>query len=101
MKIKSIITLALLFAIGFSSVHAYVFAFYDEEHLSAVEYVSQLQAPSSHGDICDVHFEYHQAFLLPQNSAIPDAKQLSFAETSQDESYCFQTHLDFFKPPIS
>lgn len=69
MNLKSIVILVLLFMMGFSIVHEYAFAFYDEDHCSAAEYVSELDAPGSHGDICDIHFEYHQAFLLPSQNA--------------------------------
>ena len=101
MKTKSLITLSLLFALGFSMVHEYVFAAYHGEHGDIVEYVNEFEAPSSHGDLCDTHFEYHQAFLLPQNTILPQNSNLSSNTPLNKETYQFQANLDFFKPPIS
>ena len=68
MKLKSITALVLLLALSFSVVHEYSVVFYDKDHHDAAEYVLELSKPSAHGDICDIHFEYHQSFLLSQNT---------------------------------
>lgn len=101
MKIKSLITLSLLFVLGFSMVHEYVFAFQDDDPCTVSEYVSEIEAPSSHGDICDIHYEYHQAFLLPQVTTLPQSSDLSSNTILCNEIYQFQANLEFFRPPIS
>ncbi len=101
MKFKSITTLVLLFALGFSVVHEYAFAFYDKEHCSVTEYVHELSAPTSHGDICDIHFEYHQSFLLSKKTSVPVIEYLSLVQRTNNESYSFQIHTNLFKPPIA
>jgi len=100
MKIKSFITLTLLFVLGFSIIHEYAFTFYDNEHCTVTEYVAELEAPSNHGDICDIHFEYHQAFVLSSNTILPKLQDKTLKIKIDKESYNFQTHLNFLKPPI-
>ena len=56
MKIKSLVTLALLFVLSFSIVHEYVFASFESNHSSVIEYVAELEVPSEHHDHCDIHF---------------------------------------------
>jgi len=101
MKLKNITALILLVALSFSIVHEYSVVFYDKDHHNVAEYVLELSGPSSHGDICDIHFEYHQSFLLSQNTKIPDIEYISVVNTTDKESYSFKTNLDFFKPPIA
>ena len=101
MKFKSITILVLLFALGFSVVHEYTFAFYDKEHCSVTEYVHELSAPTAHGDICNFHFEYHQSFLLSQKTPLPYIEYLSLVQSSYNESYTFHIGTNLFKPPIA
>jgi hypothetical protein len=112
MKIKSFITFSLLFAISFSIVHEYAFAFYDDEHCDTTEYVKEFQGPVAHDidshessahedDICDTHFEYHQAFLLLPNATLFQDYDLRSNITLAKETYQFQTNQKFIKPPIS
>lgn len=99
MKIKSIITLALLFSMSFSIVHEYAFAFYDEDHCNVSEYVYELQAPSSHGDICDVHFGYHATYILSSQYL----HQFSMAKdglfSNLNEAYISYNPSELYKPP--
>ena len=112
MKIKSFITFSLLFAISFSIVHEYAFAFYDNEHCNTTEYVEEFQGPVAHDidshesgehedDICDIHFEYHQAFLLLPDATLFQDDNLRSNIILLKETYQFQTNLKFIKPPIS
>ena len=101
MKIKSLITLSLLFVLSFSIVHEYVFNVYDNEHSSTLEYIQELETPSNHGDICDIHYEYHQAYIFTQNSIyldIVDKKQNLILEKNL---YDFSTSLTLVRPPIA
>ena len=100
MKIKSLITFSLLFVIGFSVVHEFIFTLHDNDHRVAVEYVSELNSPKHHGDLCDIHFEYHKAFLLAEHIPFKNP-QYSFIKIQIDkESYDFKIHSYFLKPPI-
>jgi hypothetical protein len=112
MNIKSFITFSLLFAISFSIVHEYAFAFYDDKHCDTTEYVKEFQGPIVHDidshessahedDICDTHFEYHQAFLLLPNSHLLNGYDLRSNITLTKEIYQFQTNQKFIKPPIA
>lgn len=112
MKIKSFITLSLLLAISFSIVHEYAFAFYDDAHCNTTEYVQELQGPITHGidshelskcedDICEIHFEYHQAFLLLPDPSLLQDHDLRSNIILTKETYQFQTNLKFIKPPIA
>lgn len=111
MKIKSFITFFLLLAISFSIVHEYAFAFYDE-HSNVTAYVEELQGSAActavsselcicDNDMCDIHFEYHQAFLLLSESALLQVYTLRSDIILTKESYQFQTYLKFIKPPIA
>ncbi|MDF1881332.1 hypothetical protein JHD50_08465, partial [Sulfurimonas sp. MAG313] len=77
------------------------FAAYDEEHCSTSEYIQELKAPSDHGDICDTHFEYHQAFLLPPYTKLPLNTDLDTEIAAFQRDYVFEVSLDFIKPPIA
>ena len=107
MKLKSLITLSLLFAISFSILHEYAFAVYDDEHCNTTEYVQEFQGPNlhespdSHDDICETHFEYHQAYLLFPNSALLQDDTLRSNTLPTKETYQFLFSLDFIKPPIA
>ncbi|PHR54431.1 MAG: hypothetical protein COA44_13010 [Arcobacter sp.] len=98
---RIIITLALLFSFAFSTVHEYTFAFYDEGHCSASEYAQELQSPSEHDDICDIHFEYHHAYILTSNTHLLPRSFRAVKLAQLNETYTYQTTLKFTKPPIS
>ena len=101
MKIKSFITFSLLFALSFSMVHEYVFASYHNGHCESVEHADISETQSLHVDICETHFEYHQASLLPQNMLLPQSNNLGSKTISNKETYQFSANLDFLKPPIA
>ena len=112
MKMKSFVTLSLLLAISFSIVHEYAFAFYDDNHCDTTEYVEEFQGPVAHDidshessghedDICDIHFEYHQAFLLLPDPFLLQDHDLRSNIILTKETYPFQTNLKFIKPPIA
>ncbi len=102
MKIKSFVTLSLFFALSFSIVHEFAFASFHDEHCNSVsEYVHELQSPSEHGDVCDTHFEYHQAYLLPQHAAFMQHNTMAQNSIFESENYTFHINLDFLKPPIA
>jgi len=101
MKIKSLVTFALLFVLSFSIVHEYAFAYVESDHSSVTEYVSELEGSSEHKNLCDIHFEYHQSFLLSENATLSKLEHNSCKIATDKESYNFQIYLNFLKPPIA
>ncbi len=100
MIIKNSVIFILLFVLSFSIVHAYVFTFFEDGHSTVSEYVSGLERPPNHGDICDIHFEYHKSYLLSDTLkivVIEEHKSLNFL---QERMYSFQTNRELFRPPI-
>jgi hypothetical protein len=98
---KKLVTLIVLFVIGFSVIHEYVYVALDDDHCSAIEYISEFEAPQSHGAICEIHFEYHQSYLLSQEVLLQDIDYKIIPSKIDKEIYNFKTHLKFYKPPIS
>lgn len=97
---KKLITLSLLFVIGFSIIHEYVYVSLDDDHCSAVEYISEFDTPQPR-DICSVHVEYHQSYLLSQKVILQNIDYKITPNKASKEIYNFKTHLEFYKPPIS
>ena len=101
MRLKNIITFSVLFALSFSMVHEFVFSELDENKCSVSEYVLEFDAPTGADDICDIHFEYHQAAMFPQKSfSILDVDRISELIIKK-ESYDFSINQDLIIPPIS
>ena len=100
MKIKSIVSLLLLFVISFSLVHEFAFAYLDDEHCSTSEYIAELERPTECGDICDVHYEYHAAYILPNTDLQFITTQINDNQITENDTYLFQTYSKTIKPPI-
>lgn len=101
MKLKSIITFSILLALSFSILHEFAFAEFEEKHCSVSEFVSELDAPSNCGDICDIHFEYHQAYMFPPKKFyIQNVDRISKSIILK-ESYDFSINLDLIIPPTA
>lgn len=101
MKSKKTIIFSILFALTFSMVHEYAYAFYDDGHCDVEEYTHESISEDSHVDICDKHIQYHQAYVLPTQTFVYQKKDLNSELTLYKESYHFQITQDFFKPPIA
>jgi len=101
MKTKYLITLSLLFAFSFSMIHEYAFTILDENRCSVGEYVSELKAPSNCGDICDIHYEYHQAYMFPQKTVSIQSVDKISELILKSESYNFLINLDLIIPPTT
>lgn len=101
MKLKSIITFSILLALSFSIMHEFAFAQFDEEHCSVSEYISEFEAPNNCGDICDTHYEYHQAYMFPSKTISIDAVNKTSELIIKKESYAFSINLDLIIPPIA
>ena len=80
--------------------HEFVFTEYDTEHCSTTEYVQELNAPTHHGDICDIHFEYHQTYIVADNNVTLPNIQKPSELILEKRTYNFLTTLNFIIPPI-
>lgn len=98
---KKIVLSVLLFLMGFSLVHEYYFAAFDEGHSSVGEYIQELESPSDHKDLCDIHYEYHLSYILPQKNAVTYETSSSAALVFSHKRYDFEPKHNFFKPPIA
>lgn len=102
MKLEKLITFALFMVLSFSVTHDFAFALLDNDHCSTTEYVNEIEQPSAHGDVCDVHYKFHQAIFFPTQTIILPKIELDYTELALiDESYYFNNPLELFKPPIS
>ena len=103
MKTRKLISMILLMAMSFSSLHAYAISFLDEEHCSVTEYVQEIQTANLEefsGDVCDVHHEFHTPFLLPDVITTLTDYQRIPTEISPAESYTFYLQNNVLQPPI-
>ena len=103
---KIIITWVLLISFAFSTVHEYAFALYDENHCNISEYTDEFSFQGEHHnedemehDICDVHFGYHHAMMLPQNNVLIEILYTKENLLSHKKEYHFNSTIDFFRPP--
>ena len=101
MKNRTLLTFIILFAFTFTIVHEYIFTSLNTSCSNINEYVLEMDTPTSHGDICDIHFEYHQSFLLPPSHFINDnisVKNITFLDKT---FYILHIYSEFLKPPIA
>ena len=104
MKTRKLVSILLLLAMGFSSLHAFAIDFLDGEHCEVTEYVqefSQANAHDQNGDICQIHHEFHIAFVLPEITLLPKKAHFSSATISTQAKHDFQSQKNFLKPPIT
>jgi len=103
MKTKKLIMVILLWAMGFSTLHAYAIDFLDRDHCSVSEYVDEINQASEHdeqGDVCQVHHEFHVAYILPKPTSLQTQTLHEIAELSTPLKYKFHSYKYFLKPPI-
>jgi len=100
MYFRKIVSISLLFSMAFAMAHEITFSLVEVDHCTVQEYAKEITQPVEKGDICDIHFEYHHAFLLPASTKLfvqLEQKQLYFLYENLN-SYNF---FNFLKPPIS
>lgn len=97
---KNIITLSILLALSFSIVHEFVFTSFDDNKCSVSEFVSELDAPTGSDDICDIHYEYHQAYIFAQEQTKTLHVERLSTLTILKESYNFSLNQDLVIPPL-
>ncbi len=103
MKRKNILTFLLLFVMSFQVLHAYAIDMLDTDACQVNEYVHEF-SPSSSGDnpkhdICDIHFGFHTAFIIPQNVNIAQTDYLQEKPYSLIHDYEYDASRNFLKPP--
>jgi len=101
MNTKQLTTFFILIALSFSLVHEFAFTLYDEKKCNVSEYISELNAPVECGDICDIHYEYHQSYIATTYSLelniLSQKRELSL----EHSHYKFTTIQKIVIPPIA
>jgi len=100
---RKIISILLLMAVSFSTLHAFTIVLLDEDHCSVIEYVQEIEQASSSefsGDVCDVHHEFHVLYLLPEPTETLLNTQGISTNISMTESYTFYLQNTILQPPI-
>jgi len=100
MKRNNSLTFLLLFIMSLYVTHGLFFIEHHEHEHDAIEYISELQAPVEHGDICDFHFVFHQVFLIPTSLTLYHDTQANVTPTQTQKTYLYAPLLEFYKPPI-
>jgi len=104
-KKGKLVTFVLLFAISFSTLHAYAIDFLDTNQCSASEYVEEIANESTHhdyksGDVCSVHYLFHMAFIIPVYKNFISVISRKDKPLSTQSSYTYNNLENFLKPPI-
>jgi hypothetical protein len=105
MKKNKLLSLVLLFAISFSTLHAFAINYLDTDNCSASEYVEEIANESSHhghesGDVCSVHYLFHTAFIIPIYEGFISDIDTEDKPLSIQSSYTYNKLENFLKPPI-
>jgi len=106
MKKNKFIVLLLLFAISFSTLHAFAIDFLDTDKCNVSEYVEEIANESAHhdehesGDVCSVHYLFHIAFILPSSEDFISSKFLHDNPLFTHLNYNYNNKENFLKPPI-
>ncbi len=105
MKNNKLVTLVLLFAISFSTLHAFAIDFLDTDKCNVSEYVEEIANESAHhdhesGDVCSVHYLFHTAFLVPVHVEFISEINTEDKPLSTQSSYTYNNLENFLKPPI-
>ena len=104
MKTRKIVNFLVLLAMSFSTLHAYAIDLLDSDHCEVSEYVQEFSQPGDHdqsGDICQIHHEFHIAFVMPEVTPMPNELKFSGAPFSTSAKHDFQSLKNFLRPPIT
>jgi hypothetical protein len=101
MKAKNRVTFILLFVMGLYVTHGIFPMHTDEHHHDVAGYADKHQVPVAHGDACECHVVFHQAFLLPQNITLPDKILATLLPLPKQNLYSYKSSLELLRPPIS
>lgn len=104
MKRQRLIAIFLLFAMTFSSLHAFAIDLLDTDHCSTQHYVLELeQSPSAelHGDVCDIHHAFHVPFVLLETLHLFNTPTVAEIPLDTVLGHDFFSYDNFLKPPIT
>ena len=100
---NKMLTLVLLLAISFSTLHAFAIDYLDTDKCTTSEYVEEITNESSHhenGDVCSVHYLFHTAFIIPPYQNFISEISAKDKPFSTQISYSYNNLENFLKPPI-
>lgn len=91
----------LLISMAFSIVHAYAIEASEHDHCSMQAFVQETSAPAYYGDLCDMHFEFHLPFILPENVTVKSAPRASEYFAPSAERFSSSVTAAPYRPPIA
>jgi len=103
MKRRKLLTFVLLFALSFTSLHAFVIDALDTHSCNAHEYVQEFSAQDIpiNGDICHIHAAFHTVVILSEFSISLENTTLNAIPHFFISSYEYTPYNTLFKPPVT
>lgn len=104
MKRRRLLTFVLLFALSFTSLHAFVIDALDTHSCNAQEYVHEFSSSETHiidGDICHIHAAFHTVVILSELPIIFENTTLNAVPHFFVISYEYTPYNTLFKPPVT
>ena len=103
MKKRKLLTFVLLFALSFTSLHAFVIDALDTHSCNAHEYVQEFSAQDIpiNGDICHIHAAFHTVVILSELSISLESMTLNAVPHFFINSYEYTPYNTLFKPPVT
>ena len=89
---------------SFQVVHAFAIDALDTHACQVSEYVVEFSQPISDdisGDICNIHAEFHNTFLIPEQFFIVQKVNISQKPFTELLSYEYTSYDNAVKPPIN
>ncbi len=87
---------------SFSIVHAYAIEALDTHDCHVNEYVQEFSQPLNNDmsdDVCNIHYEFHTAFILPESVKLSQKIVFSEARSRVSMKYDFSSFNDLLRPP--
>jgi len=87
---------------SFSIVHAYAIEMLDTHQCHVGEYVQEFSQPINDDvseDICNIHYEFHTAFIIPESIKISQKITFNEALFSQIDKYDYTAYDNLLRPP--
>jgi len=89
----------LLFAITFSSLHAFVVDIIDSEHNHIVEYVQNVNHLESDESVCHIHHLFHISYIIPEEISLVAKTTIRLKPLYFKKDYNFKSLDNLLKPP--
>ena len=87
---------------SFQVLHAFAIEALDTHACEVSEYVIEFSQPISDdisGDICNIHSEFHTAFLIPENIFLPKGSAVSQKPQSFIKIHKYTSNQNLLRPP--